>query len=903
MRASHWSFVATVATASMLAATSASFAGDPCTTSTNDCCVAGSGPGCVDFDCCSAVCASDSFCCAVAWDGFCASEAAGLCAVCSTSCPIDCSSATSEEGEICGNDDNGGCNNPLDPVTTADLGDVVCGTYWADGSVRDTDWYEFTLTENKICTFTLQGQIQSNLFLVGAACPAGVIQVATGVAGSCDPVSISDVCLPAGSYRIVVVPANFNGSPCANDAHYLLSFIDTGAVCTAAPGDSCADALPVVEGVNDVSTIGAFTNGDALPAECASFGSVTMYNDTWYTFTASATSLYSISTCDTVSFDSRLAIYSGGCDALNLIACNDDGSGCTGFTSKMIAQLEAGTQYWVRLGGYDAAASGTGTLLIEQFVGCDVACPEGGVPEAELCGEDLNGGCNGGGVYEDIALDTPICGQFWAAGSTRDTDWYRFNLAEASNVTMTVNANIDVTIALLSATCGPIIYTIEVQPGCGATLSFCLPAGENVAFVAPGNFTSPPCDSGVLNQYTLTVTATSACTPLTCGSAETGDCCVANAGPFCNDADCCNTVCAVDSFCCSVAWDAICADEASSLCAICAVEPPANDECAGATPIFNGDTAFSTLGATDSLPPLDPACDEGFGTAFHQDIWYSYTATCNGTVNFSTCGQADFDTRLAIYSGTCDNLSIVACNDDGVGCTGFTSSMDAELTSGQTYLLRVGGFSGDGSGTISINCGGGGGGPANDECTGATPLNLGANAFSTVLATGVTVLPPECISFTSVNINNDVWYTYTATATGTATISTCSTANFDTRLAAFSGTCDNLAIVACNDDGSGCTGFTSLMTFEATCGTTYYISVGAYGVGVTGTGTITVTQAGTCPSPCVGDLDGSGDVNAGDLAILLGAWGSTGGPADLNNNGLVGAEDLALLLGAWGPCP
>ena len=50
-----------------------------------------------------------------------------------------------------------------------------------------------------------------------------------------------------------------------------------------------------------------------------------------------------------------------------------------------------------------------------------------------------------GGVYEDIALDTPICGQFWAAGSTRDTDWYRFNLAEASNVTMTVNANIDVT--------------------------------------------------------------------------------------------------------------------------------------------------------------------------------------------------------------------------------------------------------------------------------------------------------------------------------------------------------------------------------------------------------------------------------------------------------------------------
>ena len=51
-----------------------------------------------------------------------------------------------------------------------------------------------------------------------------------------------------------------------------------------------------------------------------------------------------------------------------------------------------------------------------------------------------------------------------------------------------------------------------------------------------------------------------------------------------------------------------------------------------------------------------------------------------------------------------------------------------------------------------------------------------------------------------------------------------------------------------------------------------------------------------CSAPF--DLDGDGLVAAGDLAILLGAWGA-GGAADFDGSGHVGATDLALLLGAW----
>jgi hypothetical protein len=53
--------------------------------------------------------------------------------------------------------------------------------------------------------------------------------------------------------------------------------------------------------------------------------------------------------------------------------------------------------------------------------------------------------------------------------------------------------------------------------------------------------------------------------------------------------------------------------------------------------------------------------------------------------------------------------------------------------------------------------------------------------------------------------------------------------------------------------------------------------------------------------PCIGDFNNSGAIDASDLAILLGAWGGTGG--DLNGSGTTDASDLAILLGGWGNCP
>lgn len=83
-----------------------------------------------------------------------------------------------------------------------------------------------------------------------------------------------------------------------------------------------------------------------------------------------------------------------------------------------------------------------------------------------------------------------------------------------------------------------------------------------------------------------------------------------------------------------------------------------------------------------------------------------------------------------------------------------------------------------------------------------------------------------------------------------------------------------------------------------------YVVVGGKAVHANTPGMGSDTYAYFLPAPeCPADFDGSGSVDAADLAQLLGAWGpNPGHPADFNEDGIVNAADLAQLLGAWGPC-
>jgi len=111
---------------------------------------------------------------------------------------------------------------------------------------------------------------------------------------------------------------------------------------------------------------------------------------------------------------------------------------------------------------------------------------------------------------------------------------------------------------------------------------------------------------------------------------------------------------------------------------------------------------------------------------------------------------------------------------------------------------------------------------ANDFCSGAIPISSSTytNTQSTVPATSLGDPVPSCIP----GFGNGVWYKYSQQASGSISVDSFGS-DFDTGLAAYTGSCGSLIEMACNDDAGG---QTSQITFPVTGGVTYYILVGGY---------------------------------------------------------------------------
>ncbi|MCA9286112.1 MAG: hypothetical protein KDA22_12885 [Phycisphaerales bacterium] len=140
---------------------------------------------------------------------------------------------------------------------------------------------------------------------------------------------------------------------------------------------------------------------------------------------------------------------------------------------------------------------------------------------------------------------------------------------------------------------------------------------------------------------------------------------------------------------------------------------PSNDHCGNAIPVVIGQTIpFCTSGADTDGPSVAGSCGT-FATQVHHDVWFEYVAQGDGALTASTCGTADFDTVIAVYSAepgedACPAPNgagtLVTCLDDTALCTGQTTSLTFDVEAGRTYLIRVGGFGGaSGTGELSFD--------------------------------------------------------------------------------------------------------------------------------------------------------------------------------------------------------
>jgi hypothetical protein len=420
-----------------------------------DCCEPNGTPGCDDAECCNAVCTVDPFCCDVEWDSICADEAGDICAVCApigaccldletcvdmlspdmcagmggifqgdgTVCDqidcaalggCDCDKMDNQEGEGCGGDTNGGCNAPTPVFTDAACGDTWCGSSFADGGTRDTDWYLITLTETSLLSAELRSEFPGVCFIVdGIAACAPVVVGDIGCSDGCELIQTASAVLAPGDYVV---------------------FVSTGDCA----GGGIFDGIPCGSGINDYTVF---------------------------------------ITCTPVSDE-------GGC-------CFPDGS-CQDLTE-----------------GDCTAAGG-----VFQGLGtnCDgVFCTV--VPDNDLCenAEPLDVGPGGevtvmGDTLAATFDGVPTCG----TSNTAPGVWY----------SVIGNGN-----TMTATTCNQADFDTKISIFCGD-----------------------------------------------CPEGGGSDCCIPNGTPGCDDPECEAAVCAVDPFCCDVSWDGICADQAADLCAVCAGE-------------------------------------------------------------------------------------------------------------------------------------------------------------------------------------------------------------------------------------------------------------------------------------------------------------------------------------------
>lgn len=164
--------------------------------------------------------------------------------------------------------------------------------------------------------------------------------------------------------------------------------------------------------------------------------------------------------------------------------------------------------------------------------------------------------------------------------------------------------------------------------------------------------------------------------------------------------------------------------------------PNNNDECVTAIVLTTGlNGPFTNTTATLSSPAFN--C----GSAMGKDVWFNYTASFTAPHTFSTCSAAlTFDTVLEVFNGTCGSLTRLGCNDDGPGACALGSSLTVNLTNGQTYRVRVGGYNGT-SGTFQLRAEPGtGAGTITTLATACGPLVLavvGEPRIGAVLGVGV----------------------------------------------------------------------------------------------------------------------------------------------------------------------
>ncbi|AWA31169.1 hypothetical protein HYN48_14295 [Flavobacterium magnum] len=136
--------------------------------------------------------------------------------------------------------------------------------------------------------------------------------------------------------------------------------------------------------------------------------------------------------------------------------------------------------------------------------------------------------------------------------------------------------------------------------------------------------------------------------------------------------------------------------------------PPSNDECDAAIQVFAGSAVneiindLTNVGATAS-PEATPTTCFGYSGG---DVWYTLAVPPSGNVVIETAnsssGETGVDTVVTVYTGTCGNLTQIACDDDGADTGNYSKVTVTGQTPGDMLYLRIYEYNNDNAGGFGL---------------------------------------------------------------------------------------------------------------------------------------------------------------------------------------------------------
>lgn len=386
-----------------------------------------------------------------------------------------------------------------------------------------------------------------------------------------------------------------------------------------------------------------------------------------------------------------------------------------------------------------------------------------------------------------------------------------------------------------------------------------------------------------------------------CGDPGAGGCCAAKDTPFCDDRTCCTMVCAIDSFCCNVSWDALCAGRAADFpecgCACGKVDfgvtlDDFNDtnDCAGGNTPLNTQYvnrrsivfgAATDLGTPPTVITVDnacsPACRSAGDPPYATDWWCQFRLGAGPGVPGAVAGVLTFSAEICFIDAPSGTLMMVGYDQYGIAVAqAFTTGVPSE--------------------TLSIDA------PFGDRIA-SVQVIASANAGSGVSVDCLNYDAPQAV-FICPDSNHGCFVTGAVGCTDTDCCATvCAIDSFCCNTS-WDSVCVNEALDLCAGCGDSANGscycsHASTGCDQATC-CAIVCAVDTFCC-ATQWDSICANEANNLCG-CRSDFNQDGVVNGADLGLLLAAWGTSQCPLDLNGDGVVNGADLGLLLAAWGVC-